>query len=301
MKKLLAILIFIAASAIGHVAQAQTPDSIWVARSLQQVQKENARLQQTVERLSRQVKYLSERVSAVERASADSVAQIGAKVAGVQSDLDRSASGLTDRLNDIDQKVELGTASSNTKSRTALLWAVIGTLLVAALGVVGFVILRKRLKGDKDSLDKFAAEAETLRQSQVDLDSKLTAVLEKQLEMVDKAGSSDDHSLVLSIINEMARIDQNLQFMDPKTKGVSQLRNRSKAISEALKKKGYEMPALIGTEYKEGYNMEASVEEDDTVEPGKMIIKRINRPAVLFNGRMIQAAKVVVAFNPEEE
>lgn len=300
MKNAVSVIVVLLVALSTYNIWAQTADSLWVAHSLQQVQKENARLQQTVDRLSRQVKYLSERVTAVEHAAADSVAQIGAKVAGVQSDLARSATGLNNRLNDIDQKVEIGTASSDTKSRTALLWAVIGTLLVAALGVVGFVILRKRLRGDKNSFEKFAVEVGNLRQSQVDLDSKLTAVLEKQLEVVDKAGSGDDHSLVLSIINEMSRIDQNLQFMDAKTKGVSQLRNRSKAISEALKRKGYETPALIGTEYKEGYNMEASVEEDDTVEPGKMIIKRVSRPAVLYNGKMIQAANVVVGYNPEE-
>ena len=39
------------------------------------------------------------------------------------------------------------------------------------------------------------------------------------------------------------------------------------------------------------------LEFDETIESGKQVIKRIIKPQVNFEGKMIQAAKVTVAFN----
>lgn len=279
---------------------ASVPDSLWVQREVQQLKKENQRLERTVDRLSRQVNYLSQRVGAVERSAADSVASVGERVAGVQTELAKSQSGLSSRIDDIDEKVVTGTAASDRRSHHALLWAIIGTVCLAAAIAAAYLLLRRKVSGSDSRLDSLASEAEESRRRQVELDSRLTEVIERQLSQV-KADTGEDHSLALMIANEMARIEQNLQFMDPATKGVRQLRNRSKAILDGLKGKGYEIPSLVGTEYKEGYNMEASVEEDETVPPGKMIVKRVTRPAVLFRGKMIQAAQVVVGYNPDGE
>ena len=49
--------------------------------------------------------------------------------------------------------------------------------------------------------------------------------------------------------------------------------------------------------YNSGMNMVATLEFDESVESGKQIIKRIIKPQVNFEGKMIQAAKVTVAFN----
>lgn len=177
--------------------------------------------------------------------------------------------------------------------------------LLIALGV--YFILHKRI--GKGTLD-IAAIKETnkkLTEQSVALDNKITEVLEKQLKADKRVpGSSDnktnkevDHSLVLSIANEIMRIEQNLAFMDLKTKGVSQLRNRVAAISALLTSKGYEVPNLIGTEFKDGMNYEAVMEEDENMESGIMKIKRVTRPCVMYQGKMIQSAKVVVAYNPE--
>lgn len=278
---------------------AQDADSTWVQNSVQQLQKDNQRLQLTVDRLSRQVDYLSRRLQTVEASAADSAAVISTRVADVRSDLEASSTGLSSRLDGIDSKVTDVDASSQAKSGRALLMAIIGCAALVLALIAVYVVLRKRFSRDDNRLDNLASQAQKAREQQVELDRRLTTVIEHQLSLINASAPTDDHSLALMVANEMARIEQNLRFMDPDAKGVRQLRNRSKAIFDALKKKGYEMPELIGTEYKEGYNMEASVEEDDTLEPGKMIIKRVSRPAVLFNGKMIQSAQVVVAYNPD--
>jgi len=301
--KQLTTLLIATALLLAPAAEAQTPDSLWVQHSVQQLKKDNQRLEQTIKRMSRQIDYLSRRVQAVEKSAADSAASMGQKVEGVRSELAGSTSSLDSRLTSIDQKVDATSATDREKSHAALLWAIIGTIAIAIALILTYFALRKRIRKGSDTLDKVAEDAEQIRERQVELDTRLTSLLQQQLALSEKiantADAAPDHSIILSIANELARIDQNLQFMDSKTRGVSQLRNRTKAIIEALKKKGYEIPVLLGTEYKEGYNMDATMEEDEDMEPGKMKIRRVTRPAVLYNGKLIQAAQVIVAYNPE--
>ncbi len=301
--KLLTSLFIATALPLAAMASAQTPDSLWVQHSVQQLQKDNRRLEQTVKRLTRQIDYLSRRVQDVEKSAADSAASMGQKVDGVRSELAGSTSSLDSRLTSIDRKVDATSATSRQKSHTALLWAVIGTIAVAIALILTCSALRKRIRKGSDALDKVAEDAEQIRERQVELDTRLTSLLQQQLALGEKiaatADATPDHSIILSVANELARIEQNLLFMDPKTRGVSQLRNRAKAITGALKNKGYEIPVLLGTEYKEGFNMDATMEEDENMEPSKMKIRRVTRPAVLYNGKLIQAAQVIVAYNPE--
>jgi hypothetical protein len=106
-----------------------------------------------------------------------------------------------------------------------------------------------------------------------------------------------DHSLVLKVADEVTRILMNLEVMDKEIKGYKQLKKYSESILDNLKAYGYEIPQLIGMNYNSGMNMVATLEFDETIESGKQVIKRIIKPQVNFEGKMIQAAKVTVAFN----
>ena len=44
-------------------------------------------------------------------------------------------------------------------------------------------------------------------------------------------------------------------------------------------------------------NMVATMEFDDSIEEGKQIIKRIIKPQINYNNKVIQTAKVIVAYN----
>jgi len=85
--------------------------------------------------------------------------------------------------------------------------------------------------------------------------------------------------------------------MDKSIKGYKHLKKYSESILDNLKAYGYEIPQLIGQNYNSGMNMVATLEFDDTIEKGKQIIKRIIKPQVNFDKKMIQAAKVIVSFN----
>ena len=220
---------------------------------------------------------------------------------------------ITQLNNQLGNKIETAEASieTNKKATDSSIKRILSILvsgLAVLLAIAGFIywVLRKRIGKGSDDIKTIKDENKKLEEQSVVLDTKLAELLERQLKTDQNLQSISlssiaeaDHTLALSVANEMSRIEQNLSFMDPKTKGVSQLRNRAAAIAATLKDKGYEIPNLIGSEYKEGDNMDVVMEEDEDLEPGKMIIRRVNRPCVLFKGKMIQCAKAVVAYNPE--
>lgn len=109
--------------------------------------------------------------------------------------------------------------------------------------------------------------------------------------------SDVNHSVVLSIINDLVRMQQNIDYMDENVKGVSQLRNRIKSIFTTLQSHQYDVPNLIGHSYHEGDNMTGTLELNETMPKGTNRIKRVIRPQVSYQGKLIQAAEVVIEYN----
>ena len=108
---------------------------------------------------------------------------------------------------------------------------------------------------------------------------------------------STGQSMVLALINDIVRMQQNLDNMDVSVKGVSQLRNRTKSMLATLQSHGYEVVELLGRSWHEGDNIIGTLELDEAMEPGTYRIKRVIRPQVSFQGKMIQAAEVVIKYN----
>ena len=240
-----------------------------------------------------------------------------AKLDNVESKLDSIKSTLATAIDGVNKslgtKIDATSVQVSENKKTAdkgfhavLVYGVSGLFLAIIIVIVVYYMLRRRIgKGDID-ISAVKEANKKLEEQSIALDNKLAEVLERQLKtdenvknISNTGGSETDHSLVLSIANELMRIEQNLSFMDPKTKGVSQLRNRAAAIAASLSSKGYEVPNLVNTEYKEGMNFEAVMEEDEDMEPGIMRIKRVTQPCVMYQGKMIQTAKVVVSYNPD--
>ena len=109
-----------------------------------------------------------------------------------------------------------------------------------------------------------------------------------------------DHSLNLAVINEVSRMEQALRQMDYSVKGVSNLSNRILAIKSLIGSLGYEMPELAGKPYCPSDTLHATMQPDDTLQPGQSIIKKVIRPAVLFGNTLLQRAEITVAYNPHK-
>ena len=210
--------------------------------------------------------------------------KVGADLSETNKNLQNSTNNLSDSIN----------------HRTWM--AVCGILIALALLGAVYYILRKKILSGSSSIDKIRSAQESLETAQkamqeesIKLDNKLVELLEKQLNQSPEP--KQDHSFVLDIANEIARIEQNLSFMDSKVKGVSNLKNRASAINDRLKSKGYEIPKLVGEKYTDGNNMKPTMELDEDLPVGTQIIRRVLKPMVLYKGEMIQAAEVVVAYN----
>ena len=106
-----------------------------------------------------------------------------------------------------------------------------------------------------------------------------------------------NHDIILAIINDVARMQHNLDYMDDSIKGVSQLKNRLRSIYATLKSNQYDIPELLGRSYHEGDNMECTLEHNPDMPPNTNRIKRIVRPQVSFQGKLIQAAEVIIEYN----
>jgi hypothetical protein len=189
------------------------------------------------------------------------------------------------------------------------LYWIIATLVTFLLGLMIYRLLGKRISNNQVGVESQIIEAKLASENKIkQLDDKLVDIYDKQLKIVDELIKSlgipkeieegeKDHSLVLKVADEVTRILMNLEVMDKEIKGYKHLKKYSESILDNLKAYGYEIPQLIGVNYNSGMNMVATLEFDESVESGKQIIKRIIKPQVNFEGKMIQAAKVTVAFN----
>jgi len=186
--------------------------------------------------------------------------------------------------------------------KNRLYW-IIGTLITLILGGLVYWLLGKRIATSQTDVEsQIRNTKKSLEEESLKLDAQLLDIINSQLKIketeTDKPESGEkDHSLVLKVADEVTRILMNLEVMDKEIKGYKHLKKYSESILDNLKAYGYEIPQLIGMNYNSGMNMVATLEFDETVESGKQIIKRIIKPQVNFEGKVIQTAKVTVAFN----
>lgn len=179
----------------------------------------------------------------------------------------------------------------------------ISAALVLVL-LLSFFLLRRRIRSGSDSIGKLEevqkqlAEAqEKLQEEAVKLDQKLLELLESQLAQPTATSSTTDHSLLLKLADELARIETNLSKMDPSVRGYKQLVQAKDRMINNVRAYGYEIISLIGQEYNDGMQFAARFVPDTNLEEGKRIITGMTKMQVNYQGKMIQAAEIVVSQN----
>ncbi len=182
-------------------------------------------------------------------------------------------------------------------------------LLVSALVIMALALMLLKRKMTKQDMKLYSSISESRMahdEEAIKLDNQLIDLASKQLDLFQKyqletnVNTEPDHSLVLKIANEITRIQQNLNHMDHSIRGHKQLSRATSAILDNLNANAYEIPQLIGMPFDDNDNMIATMELDESIEPGQRIIKRVVKPMVKYNGTMIQAAEIFVAFNHQE-
>ena len=206
---------------------------------------------------------------------------------------------------ELKQKELLRDLNSNEQilnNRSILVFSII--LALALLLVLFWLLMRKGLHG---SVNKIYAEIsqtkKNIEEESIKLDSELLKLADKQLDILKRqplfseSENEFDHSMTLKIADEVIRIQMNLLNIDPNIKGHKQLTRAAESIMDNLNANGYEIPQLLNKQYDDRMKAIVTMILDENLPAGERIIRRILKPQVNYQGSMIQAAELVVAFN----
>ncbi len=261
-------------------------------RRVQTIEKRQRSLEAQVRNLQKAQKTTVSNLQSVS-VSTDSLKTAGVSLASKISADSLSMSGRVDAVNgDVRQ------AQDVLKSRT-MSGVAIAVLLFVVVTISSWLIVRQVRRGSsyvddvrrsQDAINEFMKK---LQEESVSLDCKLLDVANKQLEM----SKAPDHSLVLELVNEVTRIEGNLSKMDSSVRGYKQLVQAKDRMLNEVREHGYEVISLIGQDYNDGMPFQTRFVPDDTLPEGKRIITGMSKMQVNYNGRMIQAAQIVVSQN----
>ena len=219
----------------------------------------------------------------------------------VQSSDRKNVNGMIDKTNSHVQ------ANQETlQSRTIWIGVMVLLLFIVIISVA--YRLAKRIKSGNTSIVDVRKAQEALQAAQtkmqeesVKLDNKLLAIVQKQLDASvspsNKATGEPDHSLVVKLADEIARIETNLSKMDKSVRGYKQLVQAKDRMINNVRANGYEIISLLGQEYNDGMQFHTRFVPDDSLPEGKRIITGMIKMQVNYNGKMIQPAEIVVSQN----
>lgn len=301
MKKSLLIIQLVLFAGLNSFAQDDSKQ-IKLEKQVRLLKTEISTLKQNQQSSNGKISDLSNTISAQTR-SIDSlrkdISKVKEQMKQTSSDMKKDISDTNDNIN---YKEKALMSAINTKSVYA---GLIG-LLALVLSVVIFIKHRRKVIQSTLELNSIDSQITSLKNEQHRLEENIIASNDKLISAIEKQAvvvktedeiKDQDHSLALAVANELTRIQQNLNFMDPTVKGVSQLKNRAKAIMTTLNSKQYDIPDLLGKVYNEGDNIIATMELNEDMKEGTNRIKRVIKPQVSYKGKLIQAAEVFVEFN----
>ena len=188
------------------------------------------------------------------------------------------------------------------------LWGII--IVVAFLAIIVGIAYRlsKRIKSGNSTIGDVRKAQEMLQAAQakmqeesIKLDNQLLTIVQKQLETSTSSTRNTtgepDHSLVVKLADEIARIETNLSKMDKSVRGYKQLVQAKDRMINNVRANGYEIISLLGQEYNDGMQFQTRFVPDESLPEGKRIITGMIKMQVNYNGKMIQPAEIVVSQN----
>ena len=182
------------------------------------------------------------------------------------------------------------------------LYGIIGVLSAILLSGLLYWLLSKRQQTDKTHVEIQLSNAKkSIEEEQIQINTKLTELYNGQMELLRqerKANPSNeiDHSLALKVADEIVKMQMNLAHMDSKIRGHRHLSIAVGNVFDNFKANGYEIIDLLNKPYNDGMNMQATKEPDPSLKEGEQVIRRIIKPEIHFNNKIIQHAQVIVAY-----
>lgn len=299
MKRII-VSIFILAS-INAFAQTETLTKEDLAKdlqllkiSIQTLEKENGRLKSEIYNLNVQLSNASKSIDSLRTLTQENSSAISQTANQLGFQITTTEQTANKKIDEVGQSL-----STNS------LYGIIGVLSAILLSVLLYWLLSKRQKSDKtEVVEQLQKTKSSIEESLVKEFGKQTNLIESELELLAQqksaspisANSEPDHSLALKVANEINLIERNINLMDKGTKGLKQLERSVGKLKDNLSANGYEMPELLGKQFRQGLNViVTSSIPDENLEKGEEIISKVLIPAVLFNSKMIQTAQIEVS------
>ena len=273
----------------------------------------------TKEDLDKEIKPLTQKVNSLQSENSKLKSEIGTlntKLSNANKSIDSLRIKTQDNSNVITQTAnQLGiqiketgdknegkiTEVSESLSKNSL-YGIIGVLSAILLSGILYLILSKKQKTDKSEVETQLTNAKkSIEEEQVQINTKLAELYNGQMELLKQERKANptseiDHSLALKVADEIVKMQMNLVHMDNKVRGHKQLTIAVTNVFDNFKANGYEIVDLLNEPYNDGMNMDASKEPDLTLNDGEQIIRRIIKPEIHYNNKMIQKAQVIVAY-----
>jgi len=166
-----------------------------------------------------------------------------------------------------------------------------------------YLLLRRKQQSETTNVENQLAQTKkTIDEEQLQINTKLAELYNGQMEFLkierkaNKNSNDIDHSLPLKVADEIVKMQMNLVHMDNKVRGHRQLSIAVTNVLENFSANGYEIIDHLNKPYKDGMNMQATMEPDTSLKDGEQIISRIIKPEIHYNNKIIQHAQVIVAF-----
>lgn len=107
---------------------------------------------------------------------------------------------------------------------------------------------------------------------------------------------NNDHSLPLSIADELTRMEANLSHMPSDTRGYKQLCRSIERMKDILLAHGYTIVNHLGKPYLDGMRVLARFVIDEEMRPDEPpLITGVTKPQVNYQNHIIQVAEVTVS------
>ena len=230
MKKtvLLSLLLFM--TTLGY-AQETSPES---SQEIIQLQKDIKELKEDFNSLSITAKKNSRKLSAIGSSlntAKNNIKDIGneldktnSTVSELKGSLDSVNRNLSTNISNVKQVVDKNEKYFNEEIKEKLLYGAIFLICSLILGLVFFLLLKKRMSNNLNVIEKIKNAQDDLRKAQttieeesVKLNNQMVEIIEKQLNSSTqlKGNNPTDHSLALKVADEIVRIELNLSRMDP--------------------------------------------------------------------------------------
>ncbi len=259
--------------------------------NIQALQKENGKLGTKIGILENQLSKANKSIDSLQiqtqnnsNAIAQTANELGVKITATETNANQKIS-------------EVGKSLSKNS-----LYGIIAVLSAILLSGLLYWLLSKRQKIDKTEVEtRLTSAKKSIEEEQIQINAKLAELYNGQMELLKHEQKSNpthevDHSLALKVANEIVKMQMNLAHMDNKVRGHKQLTIAVTNVFDNFKANGYEIIDHLNKPYKEGMNIQATMEPDPILMEGEQIIKRIIKPEIHFNNRIIQHAQVIVAY-----